>query len=151
MTRRLKIIISGTVLLGTTAYIIVNRTKMKNLIKKLNIAIDEETDVHGDFQDLATNKIFSDPSSYRNAPASQKLTSAKAIEYAKDIHDAWSIWGDNESQVYTVLDSLQYKVQLAQVEVGYKSLYKVSLYYDMKDRMSKAEMNIVKSIIDKLK
>jgi hypothetical protein len=106
--------------------------------------------------EAALNNLFNQaawsPNFYRtNQPAGiLYITPSSADKIAKLIEDAWSIWGDDEEQVYGALRSIPDQVALSQVSASYLKLFRTDLITDIKSRMSEAEELEVASIVNRL-
>lgn len=78
------------------------------------------------------------------------LTQKSADSFAKDIHDAWGFWDDDEDKIYSVYRALKDQVQASMVAYKYYQKNKVNLIDDMRSRLSKDEVGEVMKIVQKL-
>ena len=80
------------------------------------------------------------------------LTSASAKGFAKEIHDAWGMFDDDENKIYGVFRALKDQVQVSQVAFHYyqSSKDKINLIDDLKGRLNKEEVSQVLEIVKKL-
>lgn len=75
------------------------------------------------------------------------LKSYKAKQHAERIYDAWSFWGDDESQVYSVFRQLRDKVQVSQVARAYQDAYGDNLIDKLNDKMDDEEVETILKIV----
>ncbi len=76
------------------------------------------------------------------------LTVAGAESYAKQINNAFSIFGDDEDQINGVFRNLRYKTQVGSLVTAYFKLFKKDLLTELKSRLSESELNTIISIIE---
>jgi len=77
------------------------------------------------------------------------LSNDEVSKLAKLIWDAWSIFGDNEKQVYSQLEATKSKAQIAQLSDKYKEYSNgTALKFDLKARLSQDEFNEAMKIIN---
>jgi hypothetical protein len=77
-----------------------------------------------------------------------KIATAKG--YADTIYNAWSVFGDNEEQLYGVFRALKDQVAVSQIANQYYLARKINLIDDLIVRLSKEEVGVVQKIVDKL-
>lgn len=80
------------------------------------------------------------------------LTATSAKGYAKDIHDAWGVFNDDEDKIKGVFRALKDQVQVSQVAYWYYqgSSEKINLIDELKSRLSKHEVGQILEIAKKL-
>ncbi|MEM9023979.1 MAG: hypothetical protein AAGB22_09565 [Bacteroidota bacterium] len=92
-----------------------------------------------------------DPEFYKRMRREHKnlaTPSKKTIDLAVSrIHGAWSIWGDDEDEVYATLTDLPDKYAVSMVAKAYQR-HGITLKKDMQERMSSSEFAEAKAIVD---
>lgn len=78
------------------------------------------------------------------------LKAAAADSYAKDIHDAWGLFNDDEDKVYGAFRALKDQVQVSQVAQKYYIKQHINLIDDLRARMSSDEVGEILKIVNKL-
>jgi hypothetical protein len=91
------------------------------------------------------------PTYFSSQPKSMLLSDATAKRLAEAIHNAWGIFNDAEEKIYGVFRSLTYIPQVSQIAFYYFSEFGEDLAGDLISKLSKAELQTVYNIIQKLK
>lgn len=76
------------------------------------------------------------------------LTVAGADSYATQINKAFSVFGDDEEQIFGVFRNLRYKTQVGSLVTAYFKLFKKDLLSELKSRLSESEFNTIVNIIE---
>ena len=76
------------------------------------------------------------------------LTVAGADSYATQINKSFSVFGDDEEQIFGVFRNLRYKTQVGSLVTAYFKLYKKDLLTELKSRLSESEFNTIINIIE---
>jgi hypothetical protein len=76
------------------------------------------------------------------------LTVAGADSYATQINKAFSVFGDDEEQIFGVFRNLRYKTQVGSLVTSYFKLFKKDLLSELKSRLSENEFNTIVNIIE---
>ena len=76
------------------------------------------------------------------------LTVAGADSYATQINKAFSVFGDDEEQIFGVFRNLRYKTQVGSLVTAYFKLFKKDLLSELKSRLSENEFNTIVNIIE---
>ena len=82
--------------------------------------------------------------------SSRVLTLSAANSYAKQIHDAWGFWDDDEDAIKSVFRSLKDQVQVSQVAKAYYDKYKINLIDEFNSRLSESEVKEIIEIVKEL-
>lgn len=117
------------------------------LLKFLGIKKDEEDIII----EKAENTAAWDTNFWKE-PGIKKtiLTNAGAEGFAKMIYQAFGFFNDSEEQIFAVFNKMKTQAQVSQLADKYFQLYKVDLYYELKDRLSDNEFATIIKIVNKL-
>lgn len=134
---------------------------IKPLTNKLGLTQSAKDKALSDAADLASGSNGWNPNFYHDYTASHPkwtlLTAQSAINVATNIYNAWGLFNDNESAIYTAFRSLKSQLMLSQVTEQYKLLFNRDLVSDLKapwyylhDGLDDAEFQIVAGIVNAL-
>lgn len=135
---------------------------IRPITNKLGLTDDEKAKKEKELIEYANNNPGWNPNYYKQFPNSKYrtvmiMTPATAKARAKLIYDAWSFWGDNEDQIYSVFRTLKSQVQLSQLCATYAANYNQDLlrrlqnpWYYRKDGLDEKEFAIIANIVQKL-
>jgi hypothetical protein len=149
-SNRLKILGVGTGLaLGVAIYFRLRLNKKDQKAEKLLTAVQSQIkpDSIGIISENAFDIHYEEEVKKKIKADLILLKTETAIDYAKQIHSAWSFWGDDEDKVYSVFRALRDKVQVSQVARAYQSIYNINLVDKMKSKLSKSEIGKVLQIV----
>lgn len=76
------------------------------------------------------------------------LTVAGADSYAKQINNAFSVFGDDEEQIFGVFRNLRFKTQVGSLVTAYFKLFKKDLLTELKSKLSESEFATIINIIE---
>ena len=156
-TSRLFLIEGVVILVGmTTLLIVVHRKRKAKDQKAIAFFSELQRDIAPDSVGLIESNAFDiryfETTGKKLGKPLYMLTAASAKTFAKDIHDAWGVFDDDEAKIYSVFRALKDQVQVSQVAYHYyqSSKDKINLIDDLKGRLSKEEVSQVLEIVKKL-
>ena len=144
MTRKNKIILYGGISLLTISYIIYNRWSKSIFYDEILKRIGGNSI---NFNELKVwNPTFLISVQSQNKPFIE-LQQSVVKEKAEELNDAMSGAGTDEEQIISVFNSINSKIEVAQVNSFYNAKYKSVLKNDLQSELSKKWLNKIAQII----
>lgn len=98
-------------------------------------------------QSVLNNSGWFNPTLWKQAAFSRRIPDATARILAKDIHDSFSFWGDNETKIYATFNKIDDKIQVSQIAYQYADLYDSDLLRTLFRKLDLEELYNIYAII----
>ena len=99
-------------------------------------------------QNITMTDIFNP--AYHQGKLFNQLAPSTSELYAKDIHNAFGVFNDDESMIYSTFKKLDNVYNVSQVSASYYELYQDDLRADLLQYLNRDEIGILDSIISSL-
>jgi hypothetical protein len=140
----------------TVLFVMVQRKKKAKDQKAISFFSELQRDIAPDSVGLVESNAFDirywETIGKKISKPLYMLTSASAKGFAKEVHDAWGVFDDDENKIYGVFRALKDQVQVSQVAYYYyqSSKDKINLIDDLKGKLNKEEVSQILDIVKKL-